>query len=91
MFGFSLTKLLVAMAIIVVVWYGFKTIGRLDQARKARLKAQRAGQRRGTGGANAPAGQAEEMVKCPACGTYVSAEANRACDRKDCPYPRSSP
>ena len=34
MFGFSIQKLLVLAAIIGAVWYGFKFLSRLDQARK---------------------------------------------------------
>lgn len=34
MLGFSLSKLLVLATILGAVWYGFRLIGRLDQARK---------------------------------------------------------
>ncbi|MFQ5985476.1 MAG: hypothetical protein ACE5LL_08170 [Alphaproteobacteria bacterium] len=87
MFGFSLTKLLVTIAAIVLIWYGFKVIGRHDRARKARLKQERTAARRGTGETGAPMRQADDMVKCPACGTYVSATGASACGREDCPYP----
>ena len=34
MLGFSLSKLLVLATILGAIWYGFRLIGRLDQARK---------------------------------------------------------
>ena len=34
MFGFSLQKLLVLAAVIALVWYGFKFVGRLQDHRK---------------------------------------------------------
>ena len=42
MFGFpSLSKLLVLITVVVVVWYGFKLVGRLDAARKSNVKPRR--------------------------------------------------
>ncbi len=98
MFGFSLTKLLVLAAVIAVVWYGFKLVGRLDAARKAeaklraRAEAERksaAGKPRGKAPAargDSDAGEAEEMVQCPACKAYVAAGNAKNCGRPDCPY-----
>ena len=37
MLGFSLSKLMVLAAILGAVWYGFKLIGRLDEARKRKV------------------------------------------------------
>ncbi len=34
MFGFSLSKIITLVAILGAVWYGFKLINRLDQARR---------------------------------------------------------
>ena len=46
MFGIpSLTKLLVLIAIIMVVWYGFKLIGQIDRARKEAQRLHRAQRR----------------------------------------------
>ena len=41
MFGFSIQKLIFTVAIILIVWYGFKVIGRLDKKRKAQIKVGR--------------------------------------------------
>ena len=83
MFGFSLTKLLFTVAIVLAVWYGFKFVGRLEQARKnsARLDAAP------KGGGMAATGATTELERCAACGAYVAAESAAACGRDDCPYP----
>ena len=39
MLGYSIQKLLVLAAVIGAVWYGFKFVGRLQQARDAEAKA----------------------------------------------------
>ena len=89
MFGFSIQKLLVLAAIIAAVWYGFKFIGRLDQARKAEAKAKKRGER-GAGATAAarqePEPQAEDMVLCQVCNAYVPARGGSNCGRPDCPY-----
>ena len=78
MFGFSLPKLLVLAAIILVVWYGFKWVGQIDKQRKAAVKERERADARLN---------AEDMVKCPRCDTFVAAKGATACDRADCPYP----
>ncbi len=89
MFGFSLTKLLFTIAAVLLVWHGFRWVGRLQERRDAtakealHAKLRRAAARRPA----AAAMKAEEMVKCPACGDYVSARAAVRCGREDCPYP----
>lgn len=40
---FSFNKFLLLIAILATVWYGFKLIGRLDQARKQKLREQHGG------------------------------------------------
>lgn len=37
---FSFNKILLLAAILVAVWYGFKLVGRLDRARKRKLREQ---------------------------------------------------
>jgi hypothetical protein len=46
---FSFNKILLLIAILVAVWYGFKLVGRLDRARKHKL-SQFAGRRRAAAG-----------------------------------------
>ncbi len=76
MFGFSLAKLVVLAAIIAAVWYGFKIIGRRNQASKVARAKPDEGRI-----------SAEDTVQCPRCGTYVVTSGATACGRADCPYP----
>lgn len=88
MFGFSLQKILVLVAIVAAVWYGFKWVSRLQAARDAEAKTQgkRAAKRRAPGRPSAPADDAEDMVQCPVCRAYVQARGASSCGRSDCPY-----
>ncbi len=91
MFGFSLQKLLVLAAVIALVWYGFKFVGRLQDQRKADgglgARAARRPKRRGSAPATEPRAQdAEDMVACPVCQAYVQVRGATRCDRSDCPY-----
>ncbi len=92
MFGFpSLSKLIVLVGIIAAVWYGFKLVSRLDQARKAEAKLNTKKERRaGPFGKRrtppATADEAEDMVRCPVCEAFVAARSAASCGRDDCPY-----
>ena len=91
MFGFSLQKFLVLAAVIALVWYGFKFVGRLQDQRKADggpgARAAGRPKRRDRPAAAEPAVQdAEDMVACPVCQAYVQARGVTRCDRSDCPY-----
>lgn len=81
---FSIPKLLVLAVIILVVWYGFKLVGRLDEKRKQEVKD---GRRRGSPRKKAAREDStEDLVRCPTCDTFVAANA-KSCGRDDCPYP----
>ena len=86
MFGFSLTKLLFTAAVIALIWYGFKWVGRVQANRQAEYRARlREGQ---TPAEDRPAqATAHDMVKCAICGDFVSPEAMQGCERPNCPYP----
>lgn len=91
MLGFSLQKLLVLAAVVGAVWYGFKLISRLQEARKLEARGQAGGARRTAPGRSAKASGAakhepEDLVQCPVCATYVAAQGAGSCDRPDCPY-----
>ena len=91
MFGFSLQKLLVLAAVIALVWYGFKFVGRLQDQRRAEgglgARAPRRPKRRGGASTAEPTVQdAEDIVACPVCQAYVQARGMTRCDRSDCPY-----
>ncbi len=86
MFGFSLTKLLFTAAVIALIWYGFKWVGRVQARREAEHRARlREGK---SPAADSRAGaSAHDMVECAVCGDFVSPEATEGCDRPSCPYP----
>ncbi len=92
MFGFYLQKLLVLAAVIAAVWYGFKFVGRLQDAREAEQKLRASGTRqpkaRGRWAKRpaAPEAEAEDMVECPVCQAYVPARGASRCERPGCPY-----
>jgi hypothetical protein len=85
MFGLSLSKLLVLLIVVGVVWYGFKYLKLREQqlARAARAAADQASRTARSAGPEA-VGPAEDLSKCPVCETYVARDA-RSCGRADCP------
>lgn len=86
MFGLpSLSKLLVLAAVVLVVWYGFKIVNRLDNARKSEAKL-RAYERQKEEESRQARGEVEEMKACTKCGAYVPASNPANCGRSDCPY-----
>lgn len=91
MFGLpSLQKLLVLAALIAIVWYGFKLIGRLQQARRTEEQLRRSGKGSGKGHAggdgSARSPAAEDLVACSNCGAFVSPQGAKSCGRTGCPY-----
>lgn len=72
MFGFSLPKLLILIALIVIVWYGFKAIGRVNQKRQA--QAKRAARDKPSEIA------AEDMIQCSKCGAYTASLDSHTCE-----------
>ncbi len=87
MFGISLTKVLFTLAVILIVWQGYKWLGRVQTRRDAiaRKNAREAG-RGGRSAAAAPA-DVEDMVECAVCGAFVPARGALSCGREACPYP----
>jgi uncharacterized protein len=87
MFGFSLQKLLLLLLIVGAVWYGFKFVNRLQQARDSEGKS-RSRVRGGKPPASEPsaATEVEDMVRCPTCDAFVAARSTSHCGRNDCPY-----
>ena len=89
MFGFSLTKILFTVAVVIIVWQGYKWLGRMQTRRDA--IARETGRGRGRGGRAAAASpssaEVEEMVECTICGAFVPARGAVSCGRGECPYP----
>jgi len=92
MFGLpSIQKLIVLAAVVAAVWYGFKFLGRLQEARKeeARLHEKRGGKParkaeapKGGSQGGSQGGQVEDLVQCPSCGAYIQAGTTCDCGRK---------
>ncbi len=94
MFGFSLQKLVILVTIVAAVWYGFKLVKRLQDARELEARRQQGDTRPKTKAwpwSREPTGKtesrdAEQMVRCPVCDTYVPAHGTTNCKRPSCPY-----
>ena len=87
MFGFSLYKLLVLLLVVGAVWYGFKFISRLQQARDSEGKPRsRVRGRKPRASEPSASVEAEDMVRCPTCDAFVAARSTSPCGRNDCPY-----
>ncbi len=92
-FGFSLTKLIFTVLVVIVIWKGFKFFGRLQdvkiRTRKdenlKRRSAVQAGNKAGKGPDKNP-DKTADMTECPVCATFVVASGAEACGREDCPY-----
>lgn len=76
MFGFGFGKLIVLVAVVAAVWYGFKLVSRLERERKRRVKEQSRQDKDSVG----------KMEKCPVCDTYIVTATARDCGREGCPY-----
>lgn len=86
-FGFSLVKLIFTILVVVIIWHGFKFIGRL-QDRNIRAWKKESLKRKAetnSGKGSAP-DKAENMIECPVCATFVVASRAASCEREDCPY-----
>lgn len=91
MLGFSLQKILLLIGIIGAVWYGFKLVSRLQEARDGGAKPKRANPWRKPAfmrrQAARPAAReqaergVEDMVQCPKCKAYVAAGSAHTCDK----------
>ncbi len=70
--GFSLPKLLILIAVIAVVWYGFKAMGRINQNRQQ--KSDQAAPK------ETSKITAKDMVQCPKCNAYCASLDSHICD-----------
>jgi hypothetical protein len=86
MLGISLGKLFLLVLLVLVVWYGFKYANRVEEIRRTFKKAAQDAAARSHARRGAPAIKAEDMVKCRACGVYVTASGASNCGREDCPW-----
>ena len=72
-------KLFLIIVVIAAVWFCVKAYRRFEAA-------QRRGEARGREQKGDTALVAQDMVKCPRCGTYVAGPHPACCARQDCPY-----
>lgn len=87
MFGISFAKVVLLVAVIAIVWFGYRWLQRWDKERRE-AERREAAQLGRQGHPGPVAGRAEEMSACRVCGTYVAATAARSCGRPKCPFPR---
>lgn len=88
MFGFTLSKLVVLGLMALGAWYLFRMLASPNPppSNQPRPNAQA----RERAGPTAPSRtlEAEDMVRCSVCGTYVAAKGAKACDNPACPWPK---
>ncbi len=88
MFGISFPKVLLLVAVVAVVWFGFRWFQRWEKERRERAeREEEEGNRLGRDAApRTDSRQTEVMTACRVCGTYV-AQGARSCGRPSCPLP----
>ena len=74
MFGFSALKILFTIAVVIIVWQGFKWLNQRKQ-----VILERAEKITGENKQSQGQSQAEDMVQCPDCGAYVPKSSNHSC------------
>jgi len=82
--GVGFFKLLFLGGAVAAVWYLFKMLAGPGQQPPSEPEPQAQRPASNTGARNRA--DAEDMVACKICGTYVSATAARSCGRADCPW-----
>jgi len=71
----GLSKLLVVVLVIVAVWYAMRLVSRRPQAPPVQPRAKK------------PAIEAEDLVSCRVCSSYVPM-GSRNCGKPGCPRPQ---
>ena len=92
MFGFSITKLLFTVFIILVVWRGFRWYTRLRKCRFGNnAKDGQANYGSSSTDTKTPqpneASNTHELVRCVVCETFVSSLRAVSCGENNCPFP----
>jgi len=84
MFGVGFFKLLFLAGAVAGVWYLFKMLAGPGTPPAEQREAQAPGRAPNAAARNRL--EAEDMVACKVCGTYVPANGARSCGRADCPW-----
>jgi hypothetical protein len=83
------TKFLLTVAVIALIWFGFKFAQRvMDDRRRREEQAARGGAEPGPKPRfqpNPDGASVQDLVKCPTCSTYRSSRLG-SCGRSECPY-----
>lgn len=77
---FELPKLLLIVIVAAVAWYAMRWLNRPPPKMPAGVR------RRAAQPASQPAIEAEDLVACGVCGTYMALHA-RGCGKAGCPRP----
>jgi hypothetical protein len=77
----ALPKLLLLLIVAVAAWYAMRWFNRAPPQMPAGVPSRAAAQ-----AARRPAIEAEDLVACGVCGTYVALNA-RGCGKAGCPRP----
>jgi hypothetical protein len=86
MFGISFAKVLLLVAVIAVVWFGFRWFQRWEKERREKPESGGGGRLGRDASPRADPVATEVMTACRVCGTYV-APGTRSCGRPRCPFP----
>lgn len=70
------TKIALTLALIAIVWYGFRFVSRVNEVRRKQSSA----------GPGKQDGMVQDMVKCPVCGVWQAGRGTASCGRGECPY-----
>jgi len=77
----SPTKVLVLIAIISAIWFGFRLLGQIERGRR---EAERRAKEQGRVQAKQSRPVAD-MVQCKVCGAFT-APASKSCGKTGCPF-----
>jgi hypothetical protein len=81
----GIPELFIILIVVFAAWHVVKAFNRLGQTQPPRGTAR--GPQRTQRPQARPMIEAEDLVNCRVCGTYIAASA-RHCGRADCPQPR---
>jgi uncharacterized protein len=77
----SLSKLLLLVAIISAIWFGFRLLGQIERHRRQSAPPKkRWWQLKGSDSRHV-----DDMVKCQVCGAFT-APGGKSCGKPGCPY-----
>jgi hypothetical protein len=84
----GIPELFIILIVVFAAWHVVKAFNRLGQTQPPRGAARRSqGPQQAQRPQARPMIEAEDLVNCRVCGTYIATSA-RHCGRADCPQPR---